>query len=104
MIAVDTNVIVRIVTHDDPDQTRRAVALFERERIFITKTVLWNPRLSPTPPVPVGFVGDLAAQLAHADIGDCARQVMIRYWFSLIVLQAFDFKLDRRDEPHLNSQ
>ena len=27
-----------------------------------------------------------------------------RYWFSLIVLQAFDFKLDRRDEPHLNSQ
>ena len=26
------------------------------------------------------------------------------YWFSLIVLQAFDFKLDRRDEPHLNSQ
>ena len=56
------------------------------------------------PPVPVGFVVDLAAQLAHADIGDCARQVMIRYWFSLIVLQAFDFKLDRRDEPHLNSQ
>ena len=40
MIAVDTNVIVRIVTHDDPDQARRAVALFERERIFITKTVL----------------------------------------------------------------
>jgi hypothetical protein len=26
------------------------------------------------------------------------------YWFSLIVLQAFDFKLDRRNEPHLNSQ
>lgn len=40
MIAVDTNVIVRIVTHDDPEQARRAVALFERERIFITKTVL----------------------------------------------------------------
>ena len=40
MIAVDTNVIIRIVTHDDPDQARRAVALFERERIFISKTVL----------------------------------------------------------------
>ena len=40
MIAVDTNVIVRIVTHDDPEQARRAVALFERERIFISKTVL----------------------------------------------------------------
>ncbi len=40
MFAVDTNVIVRIVTDDDLDQTRRAVALFERERIFIAKTVL----------------------------------------------------------------
>ncbi len=40
MLAVDTNVIVRIVTNDDPEQARRAVALFERERIFIAKTVL----------------------------------------------------------------
>lgn len=40
MLAVDTNVIVRIVTQDDPNQARRAVALFERERIFIAKTVL----------------------------------------------------------------
>jgi predicted nucleic-acid-binding protein len=40
MLAVDTNVIVRIVTNDDPEQTQRAVALFERERIFIAKTVL----------------------------------------------------------------
>jgi hypothetical protein len=27
-----------------------------------------------------------------------------RYWFSLIMLQAIDFKLDRRGEMHLNSQ
>lgn len=40
MLAVDTSVIVRIVTNDDPEQARRAVALFERERIFIAKTVL----------------------------------------------------------------
>lgn len=40
MLAVDTNVIVRIVVNDDPDQARRAVALFEQERIFISKTVL----------------------------------------------------------------
>ena len=39
MLAVDTNVIVRIVNHDDPNQVRRAVALFEREHIFIVKTV-----------------------------------------------------------------
>ncbi len=40
MLAVDTNVIVRIVINDDPAQVQRAVALFERERIFIVKTVL----------------------------------------------------------------
>jgi predicted nucleic-acid-binding protein len=40
MVAVDTNVIVRIVTNDDPEQTPRAVALLERERIFVSKTVL----------------------------------------------------------------
>ncbi len=40
MLAVDTNVIVRIVTNDDPEQSPRAVALFEREKILLTKTVL----------------------------------------------------------------
>ncbi|WP_242470885.1 type II toxin-antitoxin system VapC family toxin [Thiocystis violacea] len=40
MLAVDTNIIVRIVTNDDPEQSPRAIALFERERIFLTKTVL----------------------------------------------------------------
>ncbi|SDW00119.1 type II toxin-antitoxin system VapC family toxin [Thiocapsa roseopersicina] len=35
-----TNVVVRIVANDDPEQSPRAVALFERERIFLTKTVL----------------------------------------------------------------
>ncbi len=40
MLAVDTNVIVRIVTNDEPEQVGRAVALFEQERIFIVKTVL----------------------------------------------------------------
>ncbi len=40
MLAVDTNVIVRVVTNDDPEQSPRAIALFERERIFLTKTVL----------------------------------------------------------------
>ena len=40
MIAVDTNVIVRIVTHDDPDQARRAKwgALFARRRAMLLDT------------------------------------------------------------------
>jgi predicted nucleic-acid-binding protein len=40
VIAVDTNVLVRILTHDDPRQYSRAAALFASEEIWIAKTVL----------------------------------------------------------------
>jgi predicted nucleic-acid-binding protein len=41
MISVDTNIIVRILTGDDPEQAKRAVRLFENNNdIFISKTVI----------------------------------------------------------------
>jgi predicted nucleic-acid-binding protein len=40
MHAVDTNVLVRLLTGDDAEQTKRAAALFKKEAIFIPKTVL----------------------------------------------------------------
>jgi predicted nucleic-acid-binding protein len=40
MHAVDTNVLVRLLTGDDAAQTKRAAALFKVETIFIPKTVL----------------------------------------------------------------
>lgn len=40
MIAVDTNVLVRLVVGDDPDQARRARRLFERGDVLVTVTVL----------------------------------------------------------------
>jgi predicted nucleic-acid-binding protein len=40
MLAVDINVIVRVVADDDPEQSPRAVALFDREGIYLTKAVL----------------------------------------------------------------
>jgi predicted nucleic-acid-binding protein len=40
MLAVDTNLIVRLLTRDDADQARRAAALFSGEQIVISKTVL----------------------------------------------------------------
>jgi predicted nucleic-acid-binding protein len=40
VIAVDTNVIVRLLVNDDAGQARRAKALFERERVFVSPTVL----------------------------------------------------------------
>ncbi|MDP2827236.1 MAG: type II toxin-antitoxin system VapC family toxin [Sulfuricellaceae bacterium] len=39
MLAVDTNLLVRIVANDDPEQVKRATRLFEAEQIFIPKTV-----------------------------------------------------------------
>lgn len=40
MIAIDTNVLVRLLTGDDPAQTQRAAALFASNNILIPKTVL----------------------------------------------------------------
>ena len=40
MVAVDTNVLVRLLTGDDAGQSKRAAALFKKETILIPKTVL----------------------------------------------------------------
>jgi predicted nucleic-acid-binding protein len=40
MTAVDTNVLVRLLTGDDPKQAAAARSLFESEQIWIGKTVL----------------------------------------------------------------
>lgn len=40
MIAVDTNVVVRLLTRDDEGQYQAAYLLFEREQIFIPSTVV----------------------------------------------------------------
>lgn len=40
MHAVDTNVLVRLLTGDDVEQTKRAAALFKKEAVYISKTVL----------------------------------------------------------------
>ena len=40
MDAVDTNVVVRLVTADDAAQTRRARSAFSADAVFISKSVL----------------------------------------------------------------
>ena len=40
MVAVDTNVLVRLLTGDEPAQTTRARAIFERETVLLPKTVI----------------------------------------------------------------
>jgi predicted nucleic-acid-binding protein len=48
MIAVDTNLLVRILTNDDPNQARRAVKILKSDDIFISKTVLLETECGPT--------------------------------------------------------
>lgn len=40
MIAVDTNILVRIVTNDQPEQARRAALLLLNQSVFVSKTVI----------------------------------------------------------------
>lgn len=40
MIAVDTNVLVRLVTQDDAAQARRAAEVLRRQPVYVAKTVL----------------------------------------------------------------
>jgi predicted nucleic-acid-binding protein len=40
MIAVDTNLLVRLLTNDDPLEAKRALRLMESDDILIPKTVL----------------------------------------------------------------
>ena len=40
MLAVDTNVVVRFLTHDDARQAAAAGALFRNEKLYVSKTVL----------------------------------------------------------------
>ena len=40
MTAVDTNLLVRILTNDDPIQARRAAKILQSDNIYIPKTVI----------------------------------------------------------------
>lgn len=40
MIAIDTNILVRFLTRDDPEQYQKSVHIFTNEDIFIANTVL----------------------------------------------------------------
>lgn len=63
MIAVDTNVLVRLLTNDNAAQAARAAAVFRAEPVFVPKTVLleseWVLRYSyglPTAAIAVAFL------------------------------------------------
>ena len=40
MLAIDTNVVVRYLTNDDPDQSPRARRLIDGQQVFVADTVI----------------------------------------------------------------
>ena len=40
MIAVDTNIIIRFLTHDDNLQYKKAFSIFNTQEVFIADTVI----------------------------------------------------------------
>jgi predicted nucleic-acid-binding protein len=40
MIALDTNLIVRLLTNDEPQQAQKIVRLIDRHQVYVPKTVL----------------------------------------------------------------
>jgi predicted nucleic-acid-binding protein len=84
VIAADTNVVIRLLTDDDPVQTARARQLFETETIFLPKTMLLEAawvlrRLYDLEPLPVARALDKLISLPNVVCEDEAtvRQALI---------------------------
>ena len=100
MIAADTNVIIRLLTNDEPQQTEQCRRLFETETIFLPKTVLLEAewvlrRLYRLDPLPVTKALDGLVSLANVR---CEDEAAVR--------QALDWKregMDFADALHLAS-
>lgn len=100
MLAVDTNILVRLLTNDDPEQTRRAAAIFQQHEIFIPKTVLleteWVLRFSYELPR-----ARILAALQHL-LG--LKQVQMEDTETVIqALAHFEHGMDFADALHLTS-
>ena len=100
MIAADTNVIIRLLTDDEPRQTEQSRRLFETETIFLPKTVLLEAewvlrRLYRLDPLPVAKALDGLVSLPNVR---CEDEAAVR--------QALDWKregMDFADALHLAS-
>ena len=100
MLAVDTNIVVRFFTKDDPPQARRAGALFHEQEVWLAKSVLleteWVLRRIYRLPAERIIAGILALiGLPNVQVEDQAAVVKALTWSS----QGLDFA----DALHLAS-
>ena len=77
MTTVDTNVLVRLLTNDDPVQSPRAARVFSSDDVFIAKTVLleteWVLRFTyRLPPTTIGQAFEGLLTTATVTVEDAA--------------------------------
>jgi predicted nucleic-acid-binding protein len=100
VIALDTNVVVRLLTRDDPEQARRAVRALRGRRLWLPKTVLleteWVLRFSyELAPEPIHRAFTRLLGLRRLQVED--RESVLR------ALSAYAGGLDFADALHLAS-
>lgn len=101
MIALDTNVLVRIVTRDDPEQAERAATVFEEaDSLWIAKTVFLELEwiLRHTYGLPASTIGDTFQKILGY------RKVQVEDRAALLqALSGYSCGLDFADALHLAS-
>jgi predicted nucleic-acid-binding protein len=100
MLAIDTNLIVRYLTGDQPQQSRKAKALIDSEQVFVCKTVLLE-----TEWVLRSVFGFTPTEIAKA-ITDFAGLTSVTLQDATIIATALDWMaggMDFADALHLAS-
>jgi len=100
VIAVDTNIIVRFLTADDPKQYAAVLKLFRRNKIWISHTVLLE-----TAWVLQGIF-DLSRDQLHpllSDLINLENVELENYDVAAVTLEAFHKGMDLADALHLTT-
>ncbi len=101
MTAIDTNVLVRVITRDDKEQAARAVSFLEvQERVFLAKTVLLELEWVLRSTYKFARSEVLSALLAVLSIGNAEIED------ATVVVQAIDWYgqgMDFADSLHIAS-
>ena len=99
MIAVDTNIIIRFLTHDDDLQYKKAFSVFNKSEVFIPDTVIleteWVLRYAykfNTEEITIAMVNLFGLKNVHLTTPACVEQAV--KWYQ----QGMDFS----DAMHLS--
>jgi predicted nucleic-acid-binding protein len=100
VIALDTNILVRLLTRDDPEQVRAAIRAIRGRRLWMSKTVLLETEWV------LRYTYDLSASAIHASLRrllGLARLEVEDRECVLVALSWYAQGLDFADALHLAS-